>query len=81
MDKPVTHEPEDADSNGLNAAVNPHFIISEYIERAMGQENMTTWKMALLEDVFLRARASWHLDQLVVNAKLNYAPPRKIGSS
>lgn len=37
MDQPIAHESEDADPKGLNAAVNPRFIISEYIERAMAQ--------------------------------------------
>ncbi len=37
MDKAITHEPENADSTGLKATVNTHFIISEYIEHAMAQ--------------------------------------------
>ena len=37
MDKPMNHEPENADSTGLKDTVNTQFIISEYIEHAMAQ--------------------------------------------
>lgn len=37
MDKPMNHEPGNADSTGLKATVSAHFIISDYIERAMAQ--------------------------------------------
>jgi predicted RNase H-like HicB family nuclease len=37
MDKAISNEAESADSTGLKATVNAHFIISGYIEHAMAQ--------------------------------------------
>lgn len=55
MDKPITHEPKDVDPNGLKAAVSTHFIISEYIQRAMAQAEYDNLEDGSLGGTFRRA--------------------------